>query len=396
MSFRTNLLFIFCALNMVSTIVAEPTPTKPPSPVITMPGSSKPLSQLPVPAAPPNVKIASTFASASATAPAVQMQVLVLGDDVNDYSYKSITTHLTVLGVPYVGIPLDTVTPDSKGNRLTNIAFTNPTTGQGLYQGLIYTDRTFSPCNPTCTTLLTNTDWTTLSNYISQYNIRVVTYYTYPDPKWGLTPVSGAGYSSSNPLQVKLTSAGASIFPYINAANSIPVAGSGGPIWAYKANATAAAGETTTPILTVGSNVVGVTHVNTSGQQSLSLTMDNYPTLLHSLAFSYGVINWVTNGIFLGQRQVYINPQDDDILLGDRLYAPTLPQCPDDPSCPVIIGTSTDMQALANWQNTKHQDPQVPYLKTSYAFAVDRQPARGAMLRFLTTVPAQHADKSGE
>ncbi len=370
MSFRTSLCYLFCALTTVSTLRAQATPIKTPSAVITMPGNSKPLANVPVPKAPPKAsKLASAFAPAEITPPAVQMQILVLGDDVTDYSYQSITTYLGVLGVPYTAIALDAVTPDSSGNRLNNIPFTNFATGQGLYQGFIYTDSAFTPCNPTCTSLLSTTDWTTLSNYTAQYNVRVATYYTYPDPQWGLTYVSGAPYSASNPLQVSLTTAGASIFSYINAANPIPVAGAyGGSIWAYQATATAAAGETTTPILTAGSNVVGVTHVNAFGQESLSLTMDNYPELLHSLAFSYGVINWVTKGVFLGQRQIYLNPQVDDILLGDRLFAPTLPQCPADPTCPVVIGTATDMQALANWQNTKHQDPQVPWFKSAYAF----------------------------
>ena len=341
---------------------------KNPPPVIVMTGTSKPLAPI---SGPKVLAPMGVLAPAALTAtPSVKMQILVLGDDVNDFSYQSITTYLTQIGVPYVCIPVDTLTPDSNGNRLSSLAFVDPATGHGLYQGLIYTDSTFGVCNPACSSLLSTADWTTLSNYQTQFNVRVVTYYTYPSAQWGLSIVgSGASYTAANPLSVTLTSAGASIFPYINSANAIPVSGSGtGGIYAYQATATAAAGETTTPILTAGSNVVGVTHTNAAGQQTMSLTFDNYPTLLHSLAFSYGVINWVTNGVFLGSRQIYLNPEVDDILFGDRLYAPTLPQCPNDPSCPVIIGTATDMQALANWQNTKHSDPQVPYLRSSYAF----------------------------
>ncbi len=367
MNLRNTLIYCF-ALGLAPLLCGESSQLKPPAPLLTMPGNSKPLASITAPKIKaPAINQLTTLGAA--VIPSVQMKILVLGDDVNDFSYQSITAFLNQMGVPFQAIPLDTLTPDGNGNRLSSVPLTDPSTGQGLYQGLIYTDSTFGVCNPNCISLLSTGDWTTLSDYTAQYHVRVVTYYTYPDPKWGLTPVgSGAGYSASSPLQVRLSTAGASVFSYINSANPVPVAGSGsGSIWVYQAKTTAAAGETTTPLLTVGNNVVGVTHTNSSGQETLSLTMDNFPTLLHSLAFSYGVINWVTKGVFLGQRQIYLNPQDDDLLLGNRLYAPTLPQCPIDPSCPDIVGTSADMQALANWQATKRQDPQVPYLRTTFA-----------------------------
>ena len=357
---RFYLVFALCCLPSAYGAVTLPPP------VITMPGSSKPLV---TPQAPPAAVAAVTRLALASTVQPVNMKILVLAGDVSEYSYISMVAYLNQMGVPYTGIGVDSLTPDSSGNRLSNLALTD-SNGHGLYQGFIYTNSTFGVCNPTCVNLLTNADFTTLSNYVTQFKIRVATYYTYPEAKWGLSIVgSGASYTAASPLKVSLTTAGAAIFTYINSANAIPVSGSGtGAIYAYQATSVAASGETTTPILSVGANVVGVTHVNSTGQESLSLTMDNYPTLLHSLAFSYGVINWVTKGVFLGQRRIYLNPQIDDILFGDRLYAPKLPQCPNDPSCPVIIGTSSDIQALVNWQNSKHQDPLLPYLRSSYVY----------------------------
>ena len=357
-----NSLRIFYLLGFISSAYGQ---VKLPPPVITMPGSSVPLvSPQPVPI----IRSLATV-QAAATPPPVNMKILVLAGDASEYSYQAITTYLKQIGVPYTGIAVDTLTPDASGNRLSGLPLTDAA-GHGLYQGFIYTNSTFGVCNPTCVNLLTNADFSTLSSYVTQFQIRVVTYYTYPEAKWGLSIVgSGASYTAANPLNAKLTTAGAAIFSYINSANTIPVGGSGtGAIYAYQATPVAAAGETTTPILMAGSNVIGVTHVTATGQQSLSLTMDNYPTLLHSLAFSYGVINWVTNGVFIGQRRIYLNPQIDDILFGDRLYAPTLPQCPADPSCPVIIGTGSDVQALVNWQNSKHTDPQLTNLRSTYVY----------------------------
>ena len=130
--------------------------------------------------------------------------------------------------------------------------------------------------------------------------------------------------NSASPLNVTLTTTGSAVFPYLNSSNAIAVEGQGtSGINAFRATPTAAANETTTPLLMAGSYTVAVTHTLANGQQILALTMDNNPTLVHSMAFGYGVINWVTNGIFLGSRKVYLDPEIDDFLLGNWIYAPS-------------------------------------------------------------------------
>ena len=118
-----------------------------------------------------------------------------------------------------------------------------------------------------------------------------------------------------------------------------------------------------------GSYTVGVTHTTADGREILALTMDNTPTLLHSLGFGYGVINWVTKGIFLGSRKVYLNPEFDDMLLGNWLYAPSQhPSCESGNTCPTYFATAPDMQALANWQANLQSDAQFQAYRTTFAF----------------------------
>jgi hypothetical protein len=100
----------------------------------------------------------------------------------------------------------------------------------------------------------------------------------------------------------------------------------------------------------------------------MALTMDNYPGLIHSTAFSYGLINWVTKGVFLGSRRIYLNTQIDDLLLGNRLYAPTLPQCPNDQSCPTLYASGQDLQTLATWQTNLQSDPQFQSFHATFAY----------------------------
>ena len=158
-------------------------------------------------------------------APPVVMKLLVLAGKTSETSYQSITTYLGQIGVPYQAVVLSNITPDSSGNRLSKVSFSNSATGQGLYQGIILTDSTFAACGNSC---LSAADWTTLNAYSSQFSVRIASYYTYPAAQWGLVAAdNGLSYTAANPLSVNLTTAGAAIFPYLNSANSIPVSGKG-------------------------------------------------------------------------------------------------------------------------------------------------------------------------
>jgi hypothetical protein len=298
----------------------------------------------------------------------VVMKVLVVAGSTSETSYKSIVTYLGEIGVPYQALALKTITPDSSGNRLSQVSFVDTAHGMGLYQGIILTDSSFSACTPSC---LSSADWTTLNNYATQYGVRVASYFTHPAAQWGLLPAdSGVSYTAASPLIVTLTTAGSAVFPYLNAANPIPVAGQGtSGITAYQTTPTAAANETTTPLMMAGSYTVAVTHTTAAGEEILALTMDNSPSLLHSQAFGYGVINWVTKGIFLGSRKVYLNPQIDDLLLGNWSYAPALhPACESAGTCPTYYATATDLQGMANWQAKVQQDSQLASYRATFAF----------------------------
>ncbi len=118
-----------------------------------------------------------------------------------------------------------------------------------------------------------------------------------------------------------------------------------------------------------GSYTVAVTHTLANGQQILALTMDNNPTLVHSMALGYGVINWVTDGIFLGSRKVYLNPEVDDFLLGNWIYAPSQhPACEARATYPTYFETGPDLQAMANWQTNLQSDPQFQGYRATYGF----------------------------
>src|SRR5262249_23512994 len=147
----------------------------------------------------------------------------------------------------------------------------------------------------------------------------------------------------------------------------------------YLASAVAASGETTTPLVTINGSVVAVTHKDVSGRESLALTMDNNPYLLHSQLFHYGLIRWVTKGVFLGNRQTYLTPQADHLFLSNDLFDQFQSACipvgaaadpPFDPAnqCQTLRMTGNDLNGLAAWQNQIRSNSQTSKFRVSLAF----------------------------
>src|SRR4051812_34857579 len=119
--------------------------------------------------------------SAAATSPPVVMKLLVLAHNGDDLSYQSISTYLNQIGVPYDTVMIDSSTPDTSGNRLSGLILSDSANGRGLYQGIIQTDGGFTICDSSCHSLLSTVDWSKLDTYAAQFNVRVVSYYTWPE-----------------------------------------------------------------------------------------------------------------------------------------------------------------------------------------------------------------------
>ena len=107
--------------------------------------------------------------------------------------------------------------------------------------------------------------------------------------------------------------------------------------------------------------------------------MDHNPYLLHSLALNYGVFNWVTKGIFLGERRVYMNPQVDDVFLANNLYTEVPAACKPssflvDPTyvfpdtCPEQRMIGSDLNAVRSWQSKWQQNTQFKNFKIAMAY----------------------------
>jgi hypothetical protein len=301
----------------------------------------------------------------------LNMKLLVLSADGKEPSFSAITFFLDHLGIPYDAVVL-TNTPLPSLNDATH----------GFYQGIVLATGNLSFNNgASWVSALSDAGRASLDTYQRDYGVRLVSYYTYPEARYGLAPSGdGALYTPTAPGKLSLTPSGSKLFPYLNPGNQLDVVNA----YYYPSAAISGEGETTTPILMlagpgVDAQTAGVTHVASDGRESLAITVDSSPYLMHSLALNYGIFNWVTKGVFVGQRKIYLTPQSDDYFLSSALFSNTIEGCKpasfivdptSDPAltCPSARLGSTDLFNLVGWQRNWQANAQFKDFRLTHAF----------------------------
>jgi len=351
-----------CVLAFMVNFPASPQAVgTPPLPI--NPGSQIPSNPLPPIITPDTTGLLGGIIHSLATP--VDMKLLILATDGTEPGLAALKYLLDYLGTPYQVVLL------ANGQTLPQL----DNGIKGFYQGVILTSGNLGICNPACHSALDVNGWATLDSYVRNYHVRLVSYYTYPEARYGLVPGSAVGTTDQAPGVVNLTPTGAGIFNYLQPNATVKVMWS----WTYLASTVAAPGESTTPILQLGNSVVGVTHTLADGREYMALTMDNNPYLFHSAILHYGIIHWVTKGLFLGSRKTYMTPQVDDHFLNNDLFYSSTAACipvgfAADPTfdpanqCPTYRITGQDLNTLANWQQNIRANPQFGQFQISMAF----------------------------
>ncbi|MGU7773877.1 Agd3-related carbohydrate deacetylase [Burkholderia sp. MR1-5-21] len=225
-----------------------------------------------------------------------------------------------------VGIPYTIYSYDTNNPTLPPLE----TGDHALYQGIILPISDYRYMNPFAGGALAQT----IARYQFKYNVRLASFYTWPSDNGCLQYVNYQD-TSTTALPSLLTTTGKTIFPYMNAgtttANPLTISGA----WTYLASAASPlpTGTTVTPFMqatvsgatySVGAtclfaNTTPLTGDSTS-REIMSLTFDNSQYLTHSITLSYGIANWLTRGLFLGSRHVYLAPEVDDVGIPDEIF----------------------------------------------------------------------------
>ncbi len=298
------------------------------------------------------------------TSPTLDLNLLVIAADGKEPVLASIQQALKYLGTPYT-VWIATQHP----NALNAAVLFNA--AHGFYQGVILTtgDLNYSTDGGvTFKSALSQPEWQALWDYESAFGVRQATWYTVPVPDYGFgasTPVD----TTTTPVLATLTTAGQAVFPYINATNALTISN----VYAYLAPV---ADASTTALLSDASgHALVATHTYADGRENLAMTFDGNEFLVHSIALSYGVINWVTKGLHLGEMHTYIGAQVDDLFLPDEIWGKATPTSPF-PACgtnPELTGVTfrlagTDIEQLVAWQQQVQAQPTTHNLKLDLAF----------------------------
>jgi len=293
--------------------------------------------------------------SSPGCATSLDLRMLVMSADGTEADLSAIQAALDYLGTPY-----DTyIATDHPGGLDPAMLATGCS---GHYQGIILaTDNLVHQLpDESFAAALSPDDAAALAAYEVTFGVRQVTWYTFPTPALGFNWPSGA---SGDAHSATLTSRGAQIFPYLNASAPIPIQYS----WTYL---TTPLNASTTPLLTdADGHALAAIHTYPDGRENLAMTFDSNPYLLHSMLLSYGIVNWVAKGLFVGDRHVYVSPQVDDLFIDDALWREST-------ACLTSVDatgfnqriTGDDLTAVSDWQRARRLQPQTGDLRVTMAF----------------------------
>ena len=321
--------------------------------------------------------VARLQAQTAVPACGIGLRLLVVSADGSEVALPAIESALRYLGTPYT-VHVATQQP----NGLTWSALVDGC--RARYNGIILTtaNLAYTPDGgDTWLSALTPAEFLALELYERTYDVRQASWFTFPTPdvgfQWGV-----AVDTTISPVLVRLTAEGQSVFSYINSASTVGI-GTGrrrprqvpapaNPLQIMNATTYLAKplDASTKPLLVdaAGHALVAV-HTYPDGRSNLAMTFDSNPHLLHNLLFSYGVINWVTKGLFIGERRVYMSPQIDDLFIPDSRWTAQTPcTTPVDATGQELRITAADLNAVVAWQNLKRQSPNTANLRLTIAY----------------------------
>jgi hypothetical protein len=254
--------------------------------------------------------------------------ILILARD--QASSYSATSGLQGYGIPYE-LQLPTL---------------NSSTTQGNYGGIIIlAEVSYDYGGDTWASALTAAQFATLYAYQSDFGVRMVRIDVYPGPSFDVAPaIAGAGCCGAGVEQF-LSFANTSGFPTANLVQGATISTKG--IWHYPAIITNP--NTTWEVAGLGpssdgtfpsSSSAAVIHQDGKRQEMVWFSSWATNWALTSNYLQHAYIAWLTRGLTVGYRRIYLSTQVDDVMLNTALYQP---------SDALFRLRAADLQAIKDW-----------------------------------------------
>lgn len=294
----------------------------------------------------------------------IDVKVLVIAADGQEAGLPAITAALGHVGTPY-----EVYVATQNPGGMTSAKLANGC--RGFYQGVILTTGNlgYDAGGGNFQSALTPAEFDALAQYEALFGIRQATWYTYPSPDLGFnwpTFPGGAADTSSTPLLATLTTAGAELFPDLTSGpGAAPIAIKN----AYTYLSTPLDLATTPLLQDDAGHALMALHSYEDGRMNLAMTFDSNPYQTHSMLLSYGVVNWVMGGLFIGDRHVYMSPQVDDLFIDDVQWLAATP-CGTNLDTTGVTQrvTGKDLDAVVAWQSARRLQPTTANARITMAF----------------------------
>ncbi len=273
------------------------------------------------------------------TGPRYDAKILVIAADGNEPQLGAIKQTLGYMGTPY-----DVLVSSNETLTADRLA----TGDYAHYYGVILTngETGYADSSGNYVSGLSADEWTILQSFEAAFKVRQVTWYTWPNPVYGLNYPAVSRDTTSSPIVGTLTTTGRQVFSYLTTA-PITIKNA----YAYMATPSDAS---TVPLITApGGYALASIYKYPDGRENLAVTFDTNEFLVHSYQVSYGMVNWVTQGKYVGQRRHYLDAQVDDIFYPNDMWNPS------DPAN--MVGTyrlsGDDLRKTDAWQTRWQQNP---------------------------------------
>ncbi|MFD3549400.1 hypothetical protein ACFWUW_28025 [Streptomyces sp. NPDC058655] len=297
-----------------------------------------------------SVGVPAATAQAAVT-PRIDLRVLVVDD--GGTSVEAITAELRDTGVPYTRVQLG-----SSGRPVINAAYLSDTVDgrpRARFQGVVLPNE-----NPFGEG---SAEMAALTAYETTYGIRQVDAYTWSHPGVGLEYTDNGGYAGQlDGTRAEVTAAGRTgPFGYLGGQvafedNSPLVPESYGFMGRPRAGYTS---YLDAPVGSGRASLVGeYTH---DGRSELVVTFGYNQFQQQFRLLARGIVEWLTQGVHLGQSRNYFAVHVDDVFAPDARWSKELNCTPGDYACPggegqesTIRMTAADAQYAAQWQTSKN------------------------------------------
>ena len=260
----------------------------------------------PLPALEGEVALTPQLQSLAAGTERVELQLLVVSATDDDPNLAALEALLDQLGTPYEVLI-------AKDEPLTQAKLVAED-GTGRFQGVILATNSLAFNDGGDWASAFDVDeWNLLWQYERDYSVRQVALYAYPSAypeDYGLR-FKATENVQGNPYDLSLTGAGQTFFDYLQPDATVSLRYA----YTYLAEVDAASdtASNTVPLLKDDAgNVIAARSTSDDGRERVVLTTSHNPYLLHTQLLGYGLINWVTKGVFIGERHTYLHVDVDD------------------------------------------------------------------------------------